>query len=1165
MIVVVVETDCMETNMDLSRRLNLLTMHSSVTSIKVLACITFALLSISLLLFPGDSFAQVDTTNPTVSSLAVTSDPDDDDEAHFHSNYSSLYDQGVYGIGDEIQITVTFDESVVVTGSPQLELDVGGTSKTAGYDSASGGEVLFSYTVAQGDSDDDGISISANKLTLNGGSIKDSADNPANLAHSALAAQPDHEVDGIRPTITTDPYFASGTSTNDDILIVGERITAYIGFSEEVTAGAPHPSPKQRLKLNMGSSTKYAEFAHAIPECVPEENEDFYLCVFPIGPFNWRGVHLAFKYTIEKGDLDTNGVSIDANALGLNGGSIKDGAGNDAVLTHGAVADDSDFPVDGVPATVSSIEITSDPGSDNTYGSGDRVDVTVTMTEDVYVSSTYPPTITMNIGGSLKRGTYQRESAGRLVFSYTIRDGLNDDNGISFPENSVRLSNGETTGNYTVSDATGSSVFGSNYADLSFDAVSDDSGHKVATSVQPPESSVATLSSLTLSGVDIGTFESATTSYTADVSNTVTETTVSPTVSHSGASHVIKLGGVADADGVIDLSVGSNVITVEVTAEDGQTTQTYTVTVTRQGASSGSPPPQLSSDASLSALTLSGVNYGAFASGTTSYTAQVDNSVSQTTVTPTVNHSGATHVIKLGGVTDADGVIDLSVGSNVITVEVTAEDGQTTQTYTVTVTRQGASSDPPPPQLSSDASLSALTLSGVDFGTFASSTTSYTAQVANSVSQTTVTPTVSHSGASHAIKLGGVADADGVIDLNVGSNVITVEVTAEDGQTTQTYTVTVTRQDASPLAADPCTGSLGTLSGTISQAGAWADDCQSEVSGRGYARYYTFALAQDTEVTINLTSSVDTYLYLREDDATSGTALHDNDDIESGNRNSRIVATLSAGTYTIEATTHAADTTGNFTLNVSGGGQTPVATGCTPRSLTLPASGVLGSWADDCQSQVSGRGYARYYTFTLTSDVQATIDLSSSVDTYLYLREDDATSGTSLHSNDDIESGNLNSRIVATLSAGTYTVEATTYAEDTTGNFTLNVSGGGQTPVAAGCTPTSLTLPASGVPGSWADDCQSQVSGRGYARYYTFTLTSDGQVTIDLTSSVDTYLYLRGDDATSGTSLHSNDDIESGNLNSRIVANLETGTYTIEATTYAQATTGSFTLSVSTQ
>ena len=575
-----------------------------------------------------------------------------------------------------------------------------------------------------------------------------------------------------------------------------------------MTAGAPYPSPKQRLKLNMGSGTKYAEFAYAIPECVPEEDEDIYLCVIPIGPFSWRGDNLAFEYTIEKGDLDTNGVSIDADALGLNGGSIKDGAGNDAILTHGAVADDSDFPVDGVPATVSSIEITSDPGSDNTYGSGDRVDVTVTMTEDVYVSSTHPPTITMNIGGSLKRGTYQSESAGRLVFSYTIRDCLNDDclnddNGISFPENSVRLSNGETTGNYTVSDATGSSVLGSNYADLSFDAVSDDSGHKVATSVQPPESSDATLSRLTLSGVDIGTFDSAITSYTAQVANSVSQTTVSPTVNHSGASYLIKLGGVEDADREVSLGVGSNVVTVVVTAEDDSTTRTYTVTVTR-----AAPP---STDATLSALTLtlSRVDFGKFDSTTTSYTAQVVNSVSQTTVTPTVNHSGARYVIKLGGVEDIDGVVALGEGSNIITVEVTAEDNSTIRTYTVTVTRASSTTRG---LLSSDASLSSLTLSNVDFGKFDSTTTSYTAQVVSSVSQTTVTPTVNHSGASYLIKLGGVEDADREVSLGVGSNVVTVVVTAEDDSTTRTYTVTVTR--AAPPSTD---ATLSALTLTLSR------------------------------------------------------------------------------------------------------------------------------------------------------------------------------------------------------------------------------------------------------------------------------------------------------------------------------------------------------------
>ena len=276
------------------------------------------------------------------------------------------------------------------------------------------------------------------------------------------------------------------------------------------------------------------------------------------------------------------------------------------------------------------------------------------------------------------------------------------------------------------------------------------------------------------------------TSYSASVANSVSQTTVTPTLNHSGAAYVIKLDGVTDADGVIDLSAGSNVITVEVTAEDGESTRTYTVTVAR-----AAPVTASSTDATLSALTLSDIDFGTFTPSTLSYTAEVSNTPVQTTVTPTVNHPGASYVIKLGGVTDADGTVSLAVGRNVITIEVTAEDGQTTRTYTVTVTRLVTSQSNL--ASSTDATLSGLTLSDVNFGTFSSSTISYSASVANGVTQTTVTPTVNHSGASHVIKLGGVTDSDGVIDLSVGSNVITVEVTAEDDLTTRTYTVTVTR------------------------------------------------------------------------------------------------------------------------------------------------------------------------------------------------------------------------------------------------------------------------------------------------------------------------------------------------------------------------------------
>ena len=109
------------------------------------------------------------------------------------------------------------------------------------------------------------------------------------------------------------------------------------------------------------------------------------------------------------------------------------------------------------------------------------------------------------------------------------------------------------------------------------------------------------------------------------------------------------------------------------------TTGIYTLVVSRANTAD-----ELSSDASLRSLWLRGIDFGTFDSDTTSYTSEVENEVAQTTITPVRNYVEATHVIKRDGTVDTDGVIDLAVGANVITVEVMAEDGETTLTYTVT-------------------------------------------------------------------------------------------------------------------------------------------------------------------------------------------------------------------------------------------------------------------------------------------------------------------------------------------------------------------------------------------------------------------------------------------------------------------------------------------------
>jgi gliding motility-associated-like protein len=258
------------------------------------------------------------------------------------------------------------------------------------------------------------------------------------------------------------------------------------------------------------------------------------------------------------------------------------------------------------------------------------------------------------------------------------------------------------------------------------------------------------------------------------------------------------------ASGPISLNVGTNTITTVVTAEDGTTTDTYTVVVTRAASAS----------ATLSNLTLSsGTLTPGFASGTTSYTASVSNATTSITVIPTTSDANATVTVNGTAVVSgtASGAISLNVGTNTITTIVTAEDGTTTDTYAVVVTRA----------TSSVATLSNLTLSaGTLNPSFTSGTTSYTASASNATANITVTPTTTSANSTVTVNGTTVASgsASGAINLNIGPNTITVVVTAEDGTTTDTYTVVVTRAASPNATLSNLTISAGTLNPAFSSA-----------------------------------------------------------------------------------------------------------------------------------------------------------------------------------------------------------------------------------------------------------------------------------------------------------------------------------------------------------
>ena len=61
------------------------------------------------------------------------------------------------------------------------------------------------YTVAANDEDTDGLSIEANKLDANSGTIKSTADATVDavLTHAAVAASANHKVDGVKPTLSS--------------------------------------------------------------------------------------------------------------------------------------------------------------------------------------------------------------------------------------------------------------------------------------------------------------------------------------------------------------------------------------------------------------------------------------------------------------------------------------------------------------------------------------------------------------------------------------------------------------------------------------------------------------------------------------------------------------------------------------------------------------------------------------------------------------------------------------------------------------------------------------------------------------------------------------------------------------------------------------------------
>lgn len=131
-------------------------------------------------------------------------------------------------------------------------------------------------------------------------------------------------------------------------LSVGHKLKFSVSFNENVTiSGSP------TLAVNIGGETKQATL---LSTNLANQN------------------YFEFGYTIQDGDNDADGISIDAGSISLNGGSIKDADNNDAILSYPATQSswikvDTTAPTAALTNPVAVIDM----NADDTLNAGDTI------------------------------------------------------------------------------------------------------------------------------------------------------------------------------------------------------------------------------------------------------------------------------------------------------------------------------------------------------------------------------------------------------------------------------------------------------------------------------------------------------------------------------------------------------------------------------------------------------------------------------------------------------------------------------------------------------------------------------------------------------------------------------------------------------------------------
>ncbi len=379
--------------------------------------------------------AGAQSTAPTVSAVAITSNPGTDE---------------IYATGDTITVSVTFSEAVTVSttgGTPRITLDFAGQPRYADYTGpgAATGQILFGYTVLVGDDDADGVSVLANSLALDGGTIQATDDSAnATLTHSAMTFA-SHKVDTevlILGNGDWDDWPSDITISATQDFYYEFRLHDHREYDlTKVTLNVKTPSDTLDVVVRVGDKEhKLSREIKYTGSVTTAGLQTFTLSESSVPWANMWGPNEVQEYYINIEGQGSGSIELEARDL-MGAGLVSNPTDNDPDFYY--ISDER--PDDHIPETylyghegaIPQIiygDVVSRPWNGSAYAAGERIEMLYVLTRPVNGAESLTVPLWLGNGAQHRREAelvaIETEVYQTLLFAYTVQPGDADSDGI---------------------------------------------------------------------------------------------------------------------------------------------------------------------------------------------------------------------------------------------------------------------------------------------------------------------------------------------------------------------------------------------------------------------------------------------------------------------------------------------------------------------------------------------------------------------------------------------------------------------------------------------------------------------------------------------------------------------------------------------------------------